>query len=102
MRDKLGQLDVTATIAGSGGLLGYSAAKDTVQLRLVDDATVSPTAMELFHHPAATGQGATDMPFVFIYRIAAHIVACHSERIFFSWVFLLNLNLGLSILSVFR
>ena len=61
MREKLGQLDVTATIAGSGGLLGYSAAKDTVQLRLVDDAAVSPTTMELFHHPAATGQGGTDM-----------------------------------------
>ena len=74
MREKLGQLDVTATIAGSGGLLGYSAAKDTVQLRLVDDAAVSPTAMELFHHPAATGQGGAEI--LFIYRVYSRAHCC--------------------------
>ena len=54
-----GGIDVTATLVGSGGLLGLNAASDTVLLQLVEDAVVEPDNMDLFHHPAATGLATT-------------------------------------------
>ena len=43
-----GGIDVTATLVGSGGLLGLNAASDTVLLQLVEDAVVEPDNLDLF------------------------------------------------------
>ena len=45
---KPGSLDVVATIARDGGLLGSSSSSDTAKLRLVEDAVIAPSALEIF------------------------------------------------------
>ena len=41
---KTGEIDVTATIAREGGILGKSSHSGACQLVLVDDATLAPSS----------------------------------------------------------
>eukprot|EP00090_Calanus_glacialis_P028973 TRINITY_DN4645_c0_g1_i5.p1 TRINITY_DN4645_c0_g1~~TRINITY_DN4645_c0_g1_i5.p1 ORF type:complete len:1790 (-),score=673.65 TRINITY_DN4645_c0_g1_i5:326-5671(-) len=43
-----GEVDITATIARDGGLLGAGSHSDTAKIELVEDAAIEPTALELF------------------------------------------------------
>ena len=45
---KTGEIDVTATIAREGGMLGKSSHSDACQLLLVQDASLSPSSLTLF------------------------------------------------------
>ena len=45
---KTGEIDVTATIAREGGMLGKSTHSDACQLLLVEDASLSPSSISLF------------------------------------------------------
>ena len=48
VKEKTGPVDVTATIARQGGLLGSSTHSDTARLLLVEDALLSPSSLHLF------------------------------------------------------
>ena len=45
---KTGPVDITATIARQGGLLGSSSHSDTAKIQLVEDAKLAPTSLDLF------------------------------------------------------
>ena len=46
--DRSGPLDITATIARDGGLLGAASHSDTAMILLVEDARLEPESLELF------------------------------------------------------
>jgi len=50
-----GEVDITATIARDGGLLGSGSHSDTAMLDLVEDAVINPVAMDLFELETGTG-----------------------------------------------
>jgi len=50
-----GEIDITATIARDGGLLGAGTHSDTAKIELVNDAIIDPVALELFELETGSG-----------------------------------------------
>ena len=52
---KTGEVDITATIARDGGLLGASSNSDTANIDLVEDVIIEPASLDLFELESGSG-----------------------------------------------